>query len=127
MNPFTPLSPKKKKADRVEGKEGGWMDVTVFYTTTKKGVYRYVAYNGSNSSTYPINPPKVHQKRRGGRGKGMNGWYPTYYPSICVPPVCHLCAIAQNETRHVSDTRKCGSLTFIFTHPPEDKNNNNNN
>ena len=24
------------------------------------------------------------------------------------------------ETRHVSDTWKCGSLSFIFTHPPED-------
>ena len=24
-------------------------------------------------------------------------------------------------TRHASDTWKCGSLTFIFTHPPEDK------
>ena len=25
-----------------------------------------------------------------------------------------------DETRHVSDTWKCGSLSFIFTHPPED-------
>ena len=24
------------------------------------------------------------------------------------------------ETPHVSDTWKCGSLSFIFTHPPED-------
>ena len=24
-------------------------------------------------------------------------------------------------TRHVSDTSICGSLSFIFTHPPEDK------
>ena len=24
------------------------------------------------------------------------------------------------ETRHVSDTWRCGSLSFIFTHPPED-------
>ena len=24
-------------------------------------------------------------------------------------------------TRYVSDTWKCGSLSFIFTHPPEDK------
>ena len=25
------------------------------------------------------------------------------------------------DTRHVSDTWKFGSLSFIFTHPPEDK------
>ena len=25
-----------------------------------------------------------------------------------------------DETRHVSDTWKCGSLSCIFTHPPED-------
>ena len=27
---------------------------------------------------------------------------------------------AVGKTRHVSDTWKCGSLSFIFTHPPED-------
>ena len=27
----------------------------------------------------------------------------------------------RNETRRVSDTWKCGSLSFIFTHPPEVK------
>ena len=26
-----------------------------------------------------------------------------------------------DKTRHVSDTWKCGSLSFIITHPPEDK------
>ena len=25
------------------------------------------------------------------------------------------------ETRRVSDTRKCGRLSFTFTHPPEDR------
>ena len=29
-------------------------------------------------------------------------------------------ASGEIDTRHVSDTCKCGSLSFIFTHPPED-------
>ena len=29
-------------------------------------------------------------------------------------------SVGSIETRHVSDTWKCGSLSFIFTHPPED-------
>ena len=29
-------------------------------------------------------------------------------------------ASGETETRHVSDTWKCGSLDYIFTHPPED-------
>ena len=33
-------------------------------------------------------------------------------------------ALGQIETRHVCDAWKCGSLCFIFTHPPEDKKNN---
>ena len=29
-------------------------------------------------------------------------------------------ALGEIETRHVSDTWECGSLSFVFTHPPED-------
>ena len=29
-------------------------------------------------------------------------------------------ALGQIDTRRVSDTRKCGSLSFIFTRPPEE-------
>ena len=30
-------------------------------------------------------------------------------------------ALGEIETRHVSDTWECGSLSFMLTHPPEDK------
>ena len=29
-------------------------------------------------------------------------------------------SVGSIETRHVSDTWKSGSLSFLFTHPPED-------
>ena len=54
-----------------------------------------------------------------------NGWTQSTTHFVCVRcPVFYVCSngsVGSIETRHVSDTWKCGSLSFILTHPPEDR------
>ena len=43
-----------------------------------------------------------------------------YFPENACVRDDRLCSKAVQIETHVSDTWKCGSLSFIFTHPPED-------
>ena len=44
-------------------------------------------------------------------------WVTSKHDSRCC---CCNGSVGYIETRHVSDTWRCGSLSCIFTHPPED-------